>query len=431
MTDLLIFLIIFSLLPVALISTPVGILLWNWIGFMNPHRFAWGPAYHFSFAEVVAGVTVLSFLFSKDRKMMPITSLVIVLILFNIWMNVTTFYALVPEDAVAQWQKVMKIQFFIFISLFCMQSKKHMMQLLWVVVLSVAFFGIKGGLFTILNGGSYLVLGPRGSQIEDNNTLALALIMVLPLLLYLSKQVENKMLKWFLIGSCFLCAFSILGSHSRGALLASSSMIMFLVLKSKRKFLISCILLLFIPVLINFMPSHWMERMQTIQTYEQDASAMGRINAWHFAYNLAKDRPFTGGGFETFRPGLFERYAPNPEAYHDSHSIYFEVLGEHGFVGLLLFLTVLGLTWRTCKQTLIKSRDDPELKWAHDMAAMLQVSLIGYVIGGAFLGVAYFDLFYMLVAFSILSNHYVVQYCKQAKTGEIPIGEPKFREKLA
>jgi len=72
------------------------------------------------------------------------------------------------------------------------------------------------------------------------------------------------------------------------------------------------------------MPDAWMQRMGTIKTYEQDGSAMGRINAWHFAFNLALDRPIVGGGFETFQPDLFLKYAPEPENYHDSHSIYFE-----------------------------------------------------------------------------------------------------------
>ena len=52
------------------------------------------------------------------------------------------------------------------------------------------------------------------------------------------------------------------------------------------------------------MPQQWFERMATIKTYEQDASAMGRINAWNMAFNLAKDRPL-GGGFDAFQWDMF------------------------------------------------------------------------------------------------------------------------------
>ena len=94
------------------------------------------------------------------------------------------------------------------------------------------------------------------------------------------------------------------------------------------------------------MPQQWYDRMATISNYEQDPSAMGRINSWHMAFNLAKDRPL-GAGFESFRDAMFAMYAPDPGDVHDSHSIYFQVLGHHGFLGLFLFLLLGVMTWRT------------------------------------------------------------------------------------
>ena len=134
------------------------------------------------------------------------------------------------------------------------------------------------------------------------------------------------------------------------------------------------------------MPDHWFERMGSIQTFDQDMSAMGRINAWWFAWNLAQDHPITGGGFRTFTPELFQIYAPDPNHFVDAHSIYFEVLGEQGFVGLLLFL-ILGLSALYTGGWIVRrTKRDPELRWARDLAAMLQVSLVGYAAGGLFLG---------------------------------------------
>jgi probable O-glycosylation ligase (exosortase A-associated) len=152
------------------------------------------------------------------------------------------------------------------------------------------------------------------------------------------------------------------------------------------------------------MPQAWYDRMYTIADYEHDASAMGRINAWWFAWNLAKARPLTGGGFETFTPSLFSIYAPNPRQYHDVHSIYFEVLGEHGFVGLVLFLALGFMAWRTATLVAKRARQSPELKWLADLVTMVQVSLIGYAAGGAFLGLAYFDLAYHLVAMIVIAK---------------------------
>ena len=64
---------------------------------------------------------------------------------------------------------------------------------------------------------------------------------------------------------------------------------------------------------------------------------MGRINSWHMAFNVANDRPLVGGGFELYTPKTFARYAPNPEAIHSAHSVYFQILGEHGYVGFADF----------------------------------------------------------------------------------------------
>ena len=148
------------------------------------------------------------------------------------------------------------------------------------------------------------------------------------------------------------------------------------------------------------MPQQWFDRMATIQNYETDNSAMGRINAWNMAFNHGEGptaRRWIRLRSRSIRSPL---YAPDPEDVHDSHSIYFEVLGEHGFVGLGLFLMLGLMTWRTASWVIRRARRDREKRWAADLAAMVQVSLVGYASAGAFLGLAYFDFYYTLIAWS-------------------------------
>ena len=142
---------------------------------------------------------------------------------------------------------------------------------------------------------------------------------------------------------------------------------------------------------------------------------MGRINAWHFAYNLASDRPLVGGGYGAFDPNLFHRYAPVPEDFHDAHSIYFEVLGEHGFVGLGLFLVLGFLSLRHANKVRKSTKDIPKLQWAYDLMSMIQVSIVGYAVGGAFLGLAYFDLYYHLIVMIVLTHRLVDQHLETAR----------------
>jgi probable O-glycosylation ligase (exosortase A-associated) len=159
------------------------------------------------------------------------------------------------------------------------------------------------------------------------------------------------------------------------------------------------------------MPQEWYDRMHTTQNYQEDDSALGRINAWHTAFNVAKSR-ITGGGIEMFRPSVFQQYAPEPGRVHDVHSVYFEVMGEHGFIGFGLFMTIMAFTWLKGGSIIRRTKRMPDLKWASDLAAMAQVSMIGYVTCGAFLGLSYFDFYWHLVAIMVILHHLVLQQIK-------------------
>ncbi len=275
------------------------------------------------------------------------------------------------------------------------------------MALSLAFYGIKGGIFTILNGGVYHVRGPNGTFIGGDNEMGLALIMTIPLLRYLQITAGKMWLRYSLTAAMLLCALAAIGSQSRGAMLGMATMGLFFWLKSRGKLFTGLVTAVAAALILMIMPQQWFDRMATIDTYQQDASAMGRINAWKMAFNLAKDRPL-GGGFDTFQPGVFAIYAPDPDNVHDSHSIYFEVLGEHGFFGLALFLILGLMTWRTASWIIKRARGDPENRWAADLASMVQVSLVGYASAGAFLGLANFDLYYTLIAVVVLCKTVLV-----------------------
>src|SRR5262245_51660547 len=287
MRDLILAILVFGAVPFILWRPAIGIFLWVWISVMSPHRMAYGFAYDFPFAQTIAIATLVGMLFSRDIKRIPVTPVTVVLFLMVLWMNVTTWFAIDITEAQPMWERVMKIQLMIFISLFILHSKRHVQALMWIVALSVAFFGVKGGFFTLRGGGEALVWGPEGSFIADNNHLALAVIMTIPLLFYLRHQTSKRWVRLALLAAMVLCGFSALGSYSRGGLLAIAAMIAFLWTKSRGKFATGFVLVLLIPIAIGFMPDKWMERMHSIQTYEQDASSMGRINAWRMAINLA------------------------------------------------------------------------------------------------------------------------------------------------
>ncbi len=412
MRDILVVAIAFGSIPFILFRPWIGILIWSWLGYMNPHRLTWGFAHDFPFAMVIGSVTLVALVFNSEKKRFPVTGLTIVWILWILWMNITTEFALFPGNAEPEWARAMKIQLFAIVTILLMCQKVRVNALIWVIVFSLGFYGVKGGIFSIATGGHYLVLGPEGSFIGGNNSVGLALVMTIPFIWYLRMQSDHALLRWGLLGSIGLTALAIFTTDSRGAFLATGAMCAFLWLKSQKKVGLGIGIISVLLALFFIMPMEWQDRMLGISNYQQDGSAMGRINAWWMAFNLAKDHPLVGGGFGTFRTAMFAIYAPNPDDFHDAHSIYFEVLGEHGFVGLGLFILLGSMALRTGGKIIKQCKGIADLKWVADLASMLQASLVGYFVGGAFLGLAYFDFYYQLVALIVVLRVLVEDYLK-------------------
>ncbi len=399
MRDLIVTLLIMTGVLLTVRKPFIGVLTWTWLGLMNPHMLCWSWAAGQPFAQLVALATLGSLLANRqEQKRIPWYPVSKTLAMWWCWMLVTTFFAFNQTPAWQQWDKVWKIQLFVFITMMLLNSKERINALVWVMLVSLGFYGVKGGIFTLLTGGGYHVMGPATTFIGGNNEIGLALIMTIPLMRYVQLRAQTVWLKNAMTASMGTTFVAILGTQSRGALVGLLVMVVYLIMKSRQKAALIILLLLFLPFAYLFMPESWHERMGTIQTYDEDQSATGRINAWWVAWNVAVDRPIVGGGFEMFRGWVFSIYAPNPKDFHDVHSIYFEALGEHGFVGLFLFLLLGYLGLRTANKIVRATKDEPRLFWMRDLASMIHVSLIGYAASGAFLGLAYFDFYYTLLA---------------------------------
>ena len=410
MRDILITAIVLGLLPFILRSPRLGAYVWAWLSLMNPHRGAFGFARNFPFAYLVALTTLVSFLFSRDRKPFPLSNITVVYLLFMMWMTITSLFAInTPEIVLDRWIFVIKIHLMLWVTLMLIRGRDQIEKLVWVVTLSVAFYGIKGGVWTVLGSGVGRVWGPPNSMIEDNNGLGLALVILVPFMYYLYHVSSRTVIRLGLAFGAVAMCFSILGSQSRGALLALLAMAFVLALKGTRPLIMSLLLSALLAGAILFMPESWSNRMETIQNYEQDGSAMSRIHTWKTMWNLAVHRPLVGGGFATDNPTVFALYAPNDAGDRFggvalvAHSIYFQALGEHGFPGLALYLSLGFFTWRKASRLARQTRDDPEFgNWVPLLMRMVQVSLTGFAVGGAFLSFVHFDLPYYIISYVVL-----------------------------
>jgi probable O-glycosylation ligase (exosortase A-associated) len=311
--------------------------------------------------------------------------------------------ALYPEDAWAQLEKVSKILFGTVITLVVMQDEKKLRYLLWVIALSLGFYGFKGGLFAIATGGKYQVLGPPNTFIAGNTEIGLAFNMVLPFLWILRRELKRRWLRLAMVGVCVLTGIATLVTYSRGALLGLLAVLLLLTLKNRGRWIAIPLLAGGIAVSAAVLPDSWTQRMHTISDYQDDGSAMGRINAWRLSWRVALDRPIFGAGFQPFTEMTYARYLPEVHTSStDAHNIFFQVLAEHGFVGLGVFAALVASTLLTLGRVQRRARRNPAFERLGSYAQIIEASMAGYVVSGFFLSRSYFDLFYHLVAITIL-----------------------------
>ena len=224
------------LLGYALRHPWVAPLIWAWLSFMNPHRLTFGFAYSLPFAQAAAGLVFLLWLMPSNRKPYPATSTAWLLIAFYLWCCLSSLFSFNdPAPVLDAWIKVTKVQLLLFVSLMMWRGRQHINALVAVMVFSIGFFGVKGGIHTAMKGGATMVMGPPGSFIENTNDIALAMMMVIPLMYYLIQQVTHRKLVLLLWASMGLTMLAVIGTTSRGALLALLTMALLLGLKSRRQ----------------------------------------------------------------------------------------------------------------------------------------------------------------------------------------------------
>ncbi len=430
------------MLPVSVFRPLIGVYMWAWVSYMNPHRLTWSYAYSFRFNFFIAIATLLGLMLAfKKTVPIPRRFTVFLLFAFLLWTFNTSFYAF--NHPWADWEQLLKIYMMLIATMMTVNTKQSLTILVTIITLSIGFFGIKGGVFTITTGGQFQVLGPARSFFSDNNMFALAELMVVPMFLFLRTQVKHWTVRIAFLGCAFLAALSIVGSYSRGGLVGLLVIMIYFWLRTPAKIRVALGLAIAVPVMTHLMPEKWHNRMVAmlhkvrvpsylVEIYQpksifdpsndpfpdgefketksilkfSDSSVQGRIQAWELAWRVVQDRPIVGGGFRTFHLNIFRRYLPNAQR-RAAHSIYFQVLGEHGFVGLALWLMLHISGFRTKNWIMRNTKKVESLFWAHELARYIGISLMGYYSAGAFLGLAYFDLPFHYITILVILRVYV------------------------
>jgi probable O-glycosylation ligase (exosortase A-associated) len=438
MRDLVLFIIIVVAIPISFFRPFFGILMWTWITFFNPHRYTWGFMYNFPVAAVIAVPTLIGCLFTPTINRRFLKWETALLMTLWIWFCFTYVHAFQTpffqghiDDAELELVRVSKVLLITFTMILLVTSHQRLKSLVMVTAMSFGLLAIKGGIFGIRTAGESRVWGPPDSFIADNNAFALAVNMSLPMLLFLARDEKRRSYRWLYYLASAFGVLSVILTYSRGGLLGLAAVLLAITFKSKYR-LVSIFLVVLVSLgVVTFAPQRWMDRMEGLARGDVDMSGHQRLVSWRTSWNFAMDYPITGGSFNALPDvELFQRYKsePLPGGFLSSgpHSIYFQTLEEQGFVGLGIYLLLLVSCWVSLFSLRRTAQRTPATQWIVPYTHMIEISLFGFLVSGAFLGLANFDLFYQLVAMVIILK--VLYQNERAAAGQINAEQPESIE---
>ncbi len=397
-----------ALLPACFRWPWVGVLVWSWLGFMNPHRLVGGMAVEARLSLVVALTTLAGLPFTTTRFALPRTREVFLLGAFWLVTIASTFVApLRPEVARGEFVEVTKILLMNgLLVMVLFQDRLRIEALVWVTVVSLGFHAVCGSAWALATHATEPLYGPPDSQIYDNNNLAAALVLLLPLVAFLHRHATRIAVKLGLAVVYVATVVAIQATFSRAGLIG-----LVLVLGAmawSRYFRMVAVAAATVALLLfsQHASTAWTERMATIlaveETAHHDDSAVTRLNAWFVALRLGQDHPVLGAGYAPFSPPVYEHYIPGYSDYHNAHNLFLQVFAEHGFPGLLLYAALLACTWATLHRVSTKPSKGPDDPWLADCARAVEIAMIGYAAVSMFHCLSYKDLLLQCVSLAVV-----------------------------
>lgn len=399
-------------------------LLWGWAGLMAIQTFAYGFMQEIPYVQIFALLTFFLLFVKKDieaARFSPDRT--------SLWFIVFAMHGLLVAsfaypNLYRNWElfgNIIKTLVFCLIMPLLVTSRYRIHALLIALALSAGFHGILDGLKFVISAGGHISRG--NSKLGDNNHLAVLVAMVIPVFAYLYSYSAKRVMRSVFLSTLIINVIAVVSTRSRAGLLTLLALAVWYLMLSRKK-LRGLVVIAVVGIgMFAFAPAEWTERMETIKAAGEDSSFMTRVIAWKRASAIALENPVFGGGFHSVQaPSLFSQFrhkqgilgfVQTGEATYPAaaHSIYFEVLGDMGFVGLLVFTAILVLPFLDRKRILALTQNRPQLLWAKDLANTLAACLVAYLVGGASISAAYFELPYILIMLMTVLRIHIAREC--------------------
>jgi probable O-glycosylation ligase (exosortase A-associated) len=446
MRDVFFLIFLGAFFAMALRRTFLFVLVYAYIDIVSPQRLSYVllnsvPVSAIAFLGAFGGWLLLDN--KSDSRFSMRQLLMLMLMALCAW---TTAHADFPVNAAAKWNWVWRAMTFAIFLPLTLRSKLRIEALALTLVLCASSIIITGGIKTILSGGGYGVLN---LMIDDNtglyegSTISMVAVALIPLILWLSKHgtvfPPERRVTLFAWGLCFACLLIPVGTQARTGLICIFVLAALSILRMKRRILYGSLIVMAGLATIPFLPASFTQRMETIQNHQSDESASTRIAVWKWTIDYVKDKP-GGGGFDAYLGNSFryqavktvsdgagtrmetETIVDKGRAYH---SAYFEMLGEQGYLGFMLWALIHGITlarteWirRHYRKDAAGEGERPEQAWISPLATALQQGHIVYLVGALFVGIAYQPFVFMLMALQIGLDTYLTR--KRRAEGIVP-----------
>ncbi|QBM74785.1 putative O-glycosylation ligase, exosortase A system-associated [Sphingomonas sp. AAP5] len=408
----------------------IFVLAYVYIDVVAPQRLTYFLLNSIPISLIAVVLSVGGWLVADDKtgtRVAPRQGLIVVLM---VYCYCTTLTADFPVEALDKWGWVWKCLAFAAFLPFTLRTKLRIEALLLVMVASAASIIIVGGIKTIASGGggygSLNLMVSNNSGLYEGSTISTVAVAIIPLILWFTRHGTIFPPDWKVKGFCYALVFSCLlipvGTSTRTGLLCIGLVAVLMLRDAKRKVLYLCLLATAGMIAVPFLPSSFTNRMSTIKTYKGDESASTRLAVWGWTWDYAKEHPM-GGGFEMYRQNKIrydtervEGTAANAtvdrhltvDQARAFHSAYFEMLGEQGFPGLILWLSIslIGIfRMEVLRHRYRKAAAD--MAWVTPLAGALQSAHIVYLLGAAFIGIAFQPFVYMLIGAQIGLDTYL------------------------
>jgi probable O-glycosylation ligase (exosortase A-associated) len=412
MRDLIVTLVIVGLFPACFRRPFVGLCVFSWLAYMRVQDLTWGFARDVRWSYYVAILTFAGFLLQRARQrwFLPDPRSYVMLALVAL---VGIGIAVSEDPSARQLQRYMEFVKIVGVALFTtaiVRTREQLRILVWIIALSLGFFGVKSGIWGIFTLGRVPILRGPGGMLGDNNDFSLALSMAVPMLFHLGwteRRPEIKRAFWIAVP---LTVVTVGLTRSRGGFLSVITAIGMLIWRSRNRLTGILIGLLIASAALVVAPEDYIDRLKTLRNPTEEGSAAGRLRAWRIATRMAADNPWLGVGLWKFRAHYLD-YEPDPtpaELAGDTivaHSSYFQIWAECGTPAFALYLFLIFSSLWTCWKVRRMARARYFSSWIMNYATMFEASVVTFMVGASFLNRGHFDLFYHLVALIMVFGH--------------------------